>query len=240
MGSKQEQRTVQGKERTFEYILTRKAVKNLNMRVKPNGEIHVSANPLVPIKYIDKFVLSHQETLTKTLDKYEKIRANMLPPLQYVSGEKVRYLGEELHLLVETASVEGVDKIGQFLFLRVKSTGDFNRKEKIMQKWFSKMQVEVFLEICKEIHPLFKPYGVKYPLVKIRNMKSRWGSCQPLKGVITLNAKMIAAPREAIEYVVLHEFAHFVHPNHSKEFYGLVEQLMPDWKERRALLQGVE
>lgn len=240
MRSKQEQRTVQGKERTFEYILTRKAVKNLNMRVKPNGEIHVSANPLVPIKYIDKFVLSHQETLTKNLDKYEKIRANMLPPLQYVSGEKVRYLGEELHLLVETAPVEGVDKIGQFLFLRVKNTGDFNRKEKIMQKWFSKMQVEVFLEICKEIHPLFKPYGVKYPLVKIRNMKSRWGSCQPQKRVITLNAKMIVAPREAIEYVILHEFAHFVHPNHSKEFYGLVEQLMPDWKERRALLQGVE
>lgn len=240
MRTKQELRTIQGKTRTFEYILTRKAVKNLNMRVKPNGEIHVSANPLVSIKYIDKFVLSHQETLTKTLNKYEKIRANMLPPLQYVSGEKVRYLGDELHLLVETAPVEGVDKIGQFLFLRVKNTEDFHRKEKVMQKWFSKMQVEVFLEICKEIHPLFKPYGVKYPLVKIRNMKSRWGSCQPQKGIITLNAKMIAAPREAIEYVILHEFAHFIHPNHSKEFYELVGQLMPDWKDRRALLQGVE
>ena len=240
MRTKQEVRTVQGKERTFEYILARKAVKNLNMRVKPNGEIHVSANPLVPIKYIDKFVLSHQDTLIKTLNKYEKIRANTLPPLQYVSGEKVRYLGEELHLLVEVAPVEGVDKIGQFLFLRVKDIGDFKRKEKVMQKWFAKMQVEVFLEICKEIHPLFKPYGVKYPLVKIRNMKSQWGSCQPQKGIITLNAKMIVAPREAIEYVILHEFAHFVHPNHSKEFYGLVGQMMPDWKERRALLQGAE
>ena len=102
------------------------------------------------------------------------------------------------------------------------------------------MQVEVFLTICKEIYPLFKPYGVKYPLIKIRSMKSRWGSCQPQKGIITLNSNMIAAPREAIEYVVLHEFAHFIHPNHSKDFYGLVEKLMPDWKQRKAMLQGIE
>lgn len=240
MKSKQEHRTVQGKERILEYILTRKSVKNLNMRVKPNGEIHVSANRLVPVKYIDKFVLSHEQMIIKALNKYEKIRANTMPQLQYVSGEKVRFLGEELHLLVEVAPVQEVEKIGQFLFLRVKDTTDFNKKEKLMKKWFSKMQAEVFLEICKEIHPLFKSYGVKYPLVKIRNMKSRWGSCQPHRGIITLNGKMIAAPREAIEYVVLHEFAHFVHPNHSRDFYGLVEELMPDWKERRALLQDVE
>ena len=240
MKQKQELRTVSGKERQFQYTLTRKTVKNLNMRVKPNGEIHVSANRFVPVKYIDEFVLSHEQTLSKALDKYEKIRANTLQPLQYVSGEKVRFLGEELHLLVEVAPIEGVDKIGQFLFLRVKDTTDFSKKEKVMKKWFSKMQVEIFLEICKEIYPLFQPYGVKYPLVKIRNMKSRWGSCQPQKKIITLNGKMIAAPREAIEYVVLHEFAHFIHPNHSKDFYGLVEKLMPDWKERKAMLQGIE
>ena len=240
MKQKQELRNVAGKERTFQYILTRKAVKNLNMRVKPNGEIHVSANPLVPVKYIDKFVLSHEENLGKTLDKYEKIRANTLQPLQYVSGEKVRFLGEELHLLVEASRMEEVEKIGQFLFLRVKDITDFKRKERVMKKWLKRMQTEVFSEICKEIYPLFQPYGVKYPLIKIRDMKSRWGSCQPQKKIITLNGKMIAAQREAIEYVILHEFAHFIHPNHSKDFYGLVEKLMPDWKERRAMLQGVE
>ena len=240
MSGKQQVRTVRGKARDFEYILTRKSVKNLNMRVKPTGEIFVSAAPLVPVKYIDNFVLSHEQTLIKTLDKYEKIRANTVQPLQYVSGEKIRFLGEELHLLVEAALIEEVEKIGQFLFLRVKDTSDFKRKERVMKKWISAKQIEVFLEICKEIYPLFKPYGVKYPLVKIRTMKSRWGSCQPQKGIITLNAKMIAAPREAIEYVVMHEFAHFIHPNHSKDFYGLVEKLMPDWKERREMLQGVE
>lgn len=240
MKEKQEQRTVTGRERTFRYILTRKTVKNLNMRVKPNGEIHVSASPLVPVKYIDKFVLSHEQTLAKTLDKYEKICANTQQPLQYVSGEKVRFLGEELYLFVEASLIEEVEKTGQFLFLRVRDTTDFNRKERVLKKWFHRMQTEIFLEICKEIYPMFQSYGVKYPLIKIRNMKSRWGSCQPQKKIITLNGKMIAAPRPAIEYVVLHEFAHFIHPNHSKDFYRLVESLMPDWKERKAMLQGVE
>ncbi len=239
MKQKQELRIVRGKERNFRYTLTRKSVKNLNMRVKPDGMIHVSANRLVPVKYIDNFVLSHEKTLIKALDKYEKIRANTLQPLQYISGEKVRFLGEELHLLVEVSPVEGVDKIGKFLFLRVKDTTDFARKEKVMKKWLGKMQTEVFQDICKEIYPLFQTMGVKYPLVKIRSMKSRWGSCQPQRGIITLNSKMIAAPREAIEYVVLHEFAHFIHPDHSKDFYGLVEELMPDWRERKEMLQDV-
>ena len=240
MVGKQEARTVKGKYRELEYLLTRKSVKNLNMRIKPTGEIHVSANRLVPVKYIDQFVLSHEQTLIKTLDKYEKIRQNTVKPLQYESGEKVYFLGEALHLLLEESRVEGVDRFGGFLNLRVKDTTDFSRKEKVMKKWFVKMQREVFFQICDEIYPLFQPYGIKYPLIKIRSMKSRWGSCQPTKGIITLNAKMIAAPKEAIEYVVLHEFAHFIHPNHSKEFYALVERLMPDWKQRREMLQKVE
>lgn len=240
MKSKQEIRKVQGQERVFQYILTRKPVKNLNMRVKPNGEIHVSAHRLVPVKYIDHFVLSHEKTLIKALDKYEKIRYNKQQPLQYVSGEKVKYLGQELHLLVENGRIEEVEKCGQFLFLRVRDTLDFARKERVIKKWLKKMQWEVFEKICEEIYPLFKPYGVKYPLLKIRNMKSRWGSCQPQKGIITLNGNMITAPREAIEYVVLHEFAHFIHPNHSKDFYTLVEQMMPDWKARKAMLNCVE
>lgn len=236
MRGKQEQRTVKGKRQIIQYTLTRKAVKNLNMRVKPEGAILVSANPLVSAKYVDKFVLSHEEAIVKALEKYETIRQNASKALKYESGEKIYFLGQPLHLLLEASKVEGVDRFGDFLNLRVKDTADFARKERVMKKWFSKMQREVFLKICDEIYPLFEPYGVKYPLIKIRTMKSRWGSCQPTKGVITLNARMIAAPREAIEYVVLHEFAHFIHPNHSKDFYALVETLMPDWKQRKEML----
>ena len=240
MRRKEEKRVVKGKEKELEYLLIRKSVKNLNMRVKPEGTIIVSANPLVSARYVDRFVLAHEETIIKALNKYEKLRQNTQKPLCYESGEKVLFLGKQLHLLLEVSKVEGVDIFGDFLNLRVKDISDFARKERVMKKWFAKMQREVFLQICDEIYPLFQTYGIKYPLVKIRSMKSRWGSCQPTKGIITLNAKMIAAPREAIEYVVLHEFAHFIHPNHSKDFYALVEKFMPDWKQRKAMLNGIE
>ena len=239
MRHKEEQRIVKGNERNLQYTLIRKSVKNLNMRVKPEGVILVSANPFVSAKYVDRFVLSHENTIIKALDKYEKMKQNISNPLKYEAGEKIYYLGEALHLVLETSKIEGVDKFGSFLNLRVKDTTDFSKKERVLKKWFSKMQREVFFQICDEIYPLFQPYGVKYPLVKIRAMKSRWGSCQPSKGIITLNAKMIAAPREAIEYVVLHEFAHFIHPNHSKDFYALVESMMPDWKKRREMLNSI-
>ena len=238
MRHKEEQRIVKGNERNLQYTLIRKSVKNLNMRVKPEGVILVSANPFVSAKYVDRFVLSHENTIIKALDKYEKMKQNISKPLKYESGEKIYYLGEALHLLLETSKIEGVDKFGSFLNLRVKDTTDFSKKERVLKKWFSKMQREVFFQICDEIYPLFQPYGVKYPLVKIRAMKSRWGSCQPSKGIITLNAKMIAAPREAIEYVVLHEFAHFIHPNHSKEFWSLVYKYYPNYKEVRKYLKN--
>ena len=96
----------------------------------------------------------------------------------------------------------------------------------------------IFNEILDEIYPLFIPYGVKKPVLRIRTMKSCWGSCLVNKGIITLNRKLLMKPRECIEYVVMHELCHFIYPDHSKQFYGFMEKLMPDWKERREHLNG--
>ena len=70
-------------------------------------------------------------------------------------------------------------------------------------------------------------------------METRWGSCLAKKGIITLNKQLLEAPRNCIEYVVMHEFCHFIHQNHSKHFYDFLTILMPDWKERKKLLEKV-
>ena len=106
-----------------------------------------------------------------------------------------------------------------------------------MNNWLKEMQTGTFNQISREIHQIFKKYDVEYPIIKVRYMTSRWGSCQSKRGVITLNSKLIEAPRNCIEYVVLHEFTHFIHPNHSKKFYDFVAMLMPDWKERKMELE---
>ena len=69
-------------------------------------------------------------------------------------------------------------------------------------------------------------------------MTSRWGSCQIKKNTITLNRRLIETPMECIEYVVVHEFTHFLQPNHSRKFYDLLAVFMPDWEERKNTLEG--
>ena len=94
----------------------------------------------------------------------------------------------------------------------------------------------VYSEILNELYPLFRKYGVQMPVLRIRDMETRWGSCLVRKGIITLNKRLLEAPRNCIEYVVMHELCHFIHPNHSKQFYGFLTMLMPDWKERKTIL----
>lgn len=96
----------------------------------------------------------------------------------------------------------------------------------------------ILYEICHKYYPIIEQYGFAFPEVKIREMTSRWGSCRPTKGRITLNSRLAGKPREATEYVVLHELAHFVYPNHSKGFYQFIETYMPDWKERERKLMN--
>jgi predicted metal-dependent hydrolase len=69
-------------------------------------------------------------------------------------------------------------------------------------------------------------------------MVSRWGSCQPRENILCFNTALIEAPVECIEYVVAHEFTHFLEANHSKSFYNKLEKIIPDWKQRRNILNN--
>ena len=192
---KTEIRRVVCKDRILEYQLTRKDVKNINIRVKPNGNVLVSAGGGVSTSYIDDLIRQKEGFIVRALESYAN-KPDSVP------------IDREAH-----------------------------RKE-LMKKYPKEYQFQVFGEICNETYAIFLQHGyrVGFSELRIRYMTARWGSCQPRRGIITLNSRLIEKPRRCIEYVVLHEFAHFVHPNHSKDFYKLVEQLMPDWKERKALL----
>ena len=80
--------------------------------------------------------------------------------------------------------------------------------------------------------------NVTYGRITIRSQRTRWGSCHPAKRQITLAARLALQPPEAVEYVVVHEYCHFVHPDHQAGFWALVASILPDWKARRALLRN--
>lgn len=233
-----EVRSVVCKKGFVEYRLTRKDVKNINLRVKPDGQVLVSAKEELPVKYIDDFVCRKQEYIFHSQKKY-KAQYKELSSIskRYVSGESVDILGKSLRLKVIEGEEERVWADGIFVFLSVKEKDDLKRKAKLMNDWIENLRIETFSQICKEVYQKFKKYGVLYPELRIRYMSSRWGSCQPEKGVITLNSKLIEAPRRCIEYVVLHEFVHFISPDHSRKFYNFMAMLMPDWEERKTELE---
>ncbi len=234
MPPKTQERQVSCENGTITYVLTRKSVKNVNLRIKSDGRVLVSANSRVPVRFIDEFIKEKQQFILSALARYEEKRKHTEDvPRMYVSGENYLLLGRNLQLKVEESEQEEVYTDGVYLFLRVRDNNDFCRKESMMANWLREYQKTAFQALIDEVYLVFEKYGVRYPQLKIRDMTSRWGSCQTKKGIITLNSQLIKFPRRCIAYVVVHEFAHFIHPNHSREFWDFVAMIMPDWKERR-------
>ncbi len=92
-------------------------------------------------------------------------------------------------------------------------------------------------EMCREVYPHFQVRGIEYPDIKFKRMISRWGSCNPARGIVTFSTELMYAPKEFVQYVVMHEFTHFLQANHSKKFYYELEKICPDWKERKRAIK---
>ena len=222
--------------REIAYDLERKQVKNINLRIRSNCSVYVSANNSITDNVIEEFLKRKSNYIISTLNKYAEIAKYATTKYNYVTGETFRYLGKDLRIVVIKGK-NSVSSDGVHLTLSTKKIDNTVCKEKLIGEWYNRQCKEVFSEIIGEIFPIFKKYGVTLPKLTLRNMSSRWGSCQPRKGVITLNKRLIEIPRNAVQYVIMHEFVHFLQHNHSNKFYEMLSALMPDWKARKKLLE---
>ena len=231
-----ELRSVSTQNGAISYHLERKMVKNLNLRIRKDGQVYVSANPCVPESEIDEFVTRKSDYILGAIQKFQAMAELHSEPKQYVSGETFYIQGRGIRLNITQSTKESISSDGVYLQLLVKDPDDFSRKQRMVNRYLDKQCRQVFGEVLEELHPIFGKYGIAMPVLRIRDMDTRWGSCLAKKGIITLNKRLLEAPRNCIEYVVMHELCHFLHPNHSKHFYGFLTMLMPDWKERKKTL----
>lgn len=229
-------RTVNTGNGIITYRFEQKPVKNLNLRIHINGSVYVSANPDRDVSQVDRFVLKKADYILKTLEHFEDLAQYKQQEKRYVSGETFLIQGRNVRLKIIEGSREEVRTDGVYLFLTVKSPDDYERKKCFVTRYLDRECSVVFEEIIAKTYPLFRKYGVNMPTLRIRDMETRWGSCLAKKGIITLNKRLLEAPHNCIEYVILHEFCHFIHPNHSKQFYNFMTMLMPDWRERKVSL----
>ena len=236
MKVKKECREVRLSTGTLPYTLERKRVKNMILRIKLDGSVWVSVPKRVPIYEVERFLRQEEDYIQRKLEFCEREREKKRPPLQLVDGEQIYYLDRLMTLRIREWPLEAVWIEGDELCIQVSDRENLERKKELLQSWYRDEMQTIFSELIEQVYHRFRAYGVEYPVVKIRSMTSRWGSCTPQKKKITLNSYLIFQPLSSIEYVVVHEFAHFIHLDHSKEFWALVEQILPDYKERKRRL----
>ncbi|GAA7266587.1 hypothetical protein HpCK38_19640 [Helicobacter pylori] len=136
------------------------------------------------------------------------------------------------------SEVEGVKLRGGYLEVSVREREDYKRKERLIKMWYQTRARQYFREALDKYSTLLG--FEKIQTLRIKEMKTRWGSCNPTKAYINLNLALIQKNKRAIEYVVLHELAHLKYPHHNKDFYHFVMLYMPDWRERKLkLLEGM-
>lgn len=206
-----QKRTVVYENNEILYLLEQKQVKNLNLRVHKDCMVYVSANPDIPAEKVDDFVVSKGAYIRSAQRKFREIAQYASQPKKYVSGETFYLLGRGVRLKVEKNVRDTISSDGVYLYLCVKETEDFAKKQKMVTRYLDEQCRCIFGEIILETYPVFQKYGVPMPELRIRNMETRWGSCLAKKGVVTLNKRLLEAPRNCIEYVVMHELCHFVH-----------------------------
>lgn len=219
------------------YNLERKNVKNINLRIKADQSIYLSANLYVSNDIIEEFLRSKADYILRALDHYADIAKYAPKPKQYIDGESFRILGHDRRLRVVQGKRNIVESDESYITLTVRDVSNPELKKKTMDKWIKNYCKDVLFAVCENVYPKFQKYGVAFPELRFRNMVSRWGSCQPKRKILTFNIALIESPISCIEYVVTHEFTHFMHPNHSKEFYGQLAMFMPDWQERKKILE---
>lgn len=194
--------SLQGKK--FPYTLTRKQVKNINLRIKPSGEIAVSAAKSVPLSVIEDFLQRKADWILAALEQVQQT----LP----LPENTVWLQGRALPLPPGETALQ----------------------------WQKRMAAQLLPAVYEEAWLLFQQDGFPKPTLRLRSMKSRWGSCIPGKGIITLNTALVGATPDCQLAVAAHELCHMLHPNHSKAFYAALEQHFPDYLPCRQALKSAQ
>jgi len=220
----------------IEFELTRKQVKNINIRINEEGVISVSAGKRVPESEIKGFVESRAEWIIRNLAELERYNS-VKPDNDIYNGKKLYFMGKEYTAQVEEAGKEYVEMADDIITIFTKDTEDSEKIIKTYKKWLIAKAEHVFVRLTEKLYNEVKDENIPMPRIHIRNMKTRWGSCKISDNVITLNLQLIKTEEKCIEQVILHELIHFVHANHGEGFYELLQKYMPDWKDRKHMLE---
>lgn len=159
------------------------------------------------------------------------------PARRYVGGETHLYLGKYYRLKIVGSGNRDAVKLTRGFF-EIETKGDISpeKVKGLLERWYRDKAAGKFHESIDRFWPHFEKFSSVKLVIQIKKMKKRWGSLSA-NGRLTLNADLIRAPKECIDYVIVHELSHFRYVNHGLEFFRFMDKVMPDWEKRKQKLE---
>ena len=221
---------------TIEYILgyevERKKVKNINLRIRPDLSVYISAPVNLDKYYIEQFIISKKEWIDKNIKKINEYSKNRVEE-DYTDRSKIKFLGKLYTLEVKISNFDKlIFKDDNFILYTLND--DFEYKKKIIYSFYFNEANKIFQDRLDKWKNIM---GEDFERLIIKQIKGKWGYCNCFKSIIALNIELIKRSLFEIDYVCVHELAHLKHPNHSNNFYRHVEKYMKNYKEAEKLLK---
>ena len=225
------QRTIDG----LCVTIVRKSIKNMHLRVlSPNGEIQITAPNRLPLSQIDRFVREKRAWIAA---RQQQLAARpVATDPAFVDGQTVYLWGGSYTLrLEEAARGRSALQRGQEIVLSVHPEDDTSQRESLLNDFYR----EALSERIAARLPLWEARTGLHPSAwQIKNMKTRWGTCNTATGKIWLNLQLVKQPPVCLDYVIAHELAHLRYPGHGQDFQAFLTRAMPNWPEVRKALNN--
>ena len=214
-------------------IIKKKNLKNLYIRVNPpEGNVTVSTPSDYPDEEIRLFVLKKMPEITKVRDRM--LSQTRQTEREYVSGESHYLWGKPYRLqVVYKGSKYEISKLPNKIILTAPEGSAKDSRERVFIEWYRKELKRVLDSVVSRCEAKTNLQANEY---KIKNMRTKWGTCNIDKKRIWINLQLAKKPAECLEYIIIHELVHLIEKNHTHRFHSLVEEFYPTWKEARKLL----
>ncbi len=206
------------------YQLIRSKRKTLSLQINSNAELIVRAPNRLSVKKIEQFIDEKSNWIEK---KSTSVDAKKPQKHSYIEAEKFLYLGIEYPLNVNISHTKGLSFDGKMFSLNVGGKQEFLAWYKTAFKNVALPRLDYYADL----------YQLNYQQVRLKTQKTLWGSCSGANN-INLNYLLIMAPMSVIDYVIVHELAHTKIKNHSKDFWQLVESILPKYKASKSWLKN--
>ena len=221
--------------RTINFSLLYCDRKTMEISVHPDSTVIVKAPVESDIMLIEKKIIKRARWILRQLNYFKQFNPKT-PERCYVTGETHLYLGKQYRLKLVEGSENSVKLSRGFFHVTCRSEPTPDTARKFLNQWYlekAQLQFTKSMDCCWQ---KFDGLGINKPGLSIKRMQKRWGSLSE-KGTVTLNTDLIRAPKECVDYVIMHELCHLKYYDHSTAFYMLLSSVLPGWEKIKHKLE---